>query len=301
MRKMEDVITVLFELPKYLEQGLKSGEYIRYGGVIRSASNGSIVQHLVETGIAESKNQMVPAILSSQGLVIGMGAVSIGVTMVGMYILAKRIKQAEEKIIEAISKLDEKIDIISLQKHAEYRAILYKAFDLAKTAELTKGNAFREKTFLDARNAFVEAKNVYANLADAFEQRGNLTTQYGLHGEYTQASLAAAMGEYRCNMLLGEDILAEMNLVKLKSEIGNRREVFINHFRKDVVRSCLPYDEIPNINFREKLLSEMLARLETLPLQIKFLKERGYSIEKFEQDVIKRDEVPPVIFLPVAS
>lgn len=298
---MDNVLTVLFELPKYVEQGLKSGEYIRHGGVIRLASDGTIVQHLVETGIVESKNQMVPAILSSQGLVIGMGAVSIGVTMVGMYILAKRIKQAEEKIIDAISKLDEKIDIISLQKHAEYRAILYKAFDLAKTAEVTKGNAFREKTFLDARNAFVEAKNVYANLADAFEQRGNLTMQYGLHGEYIQASLAAAMGEYRCNMLLGEDVLAEMNLVKLKSEIGERREVFINHFRKDVVRSCLPYDEIPNINSREKLLSEMLARLETLPLQIKFLKEHGYSVERFEQEVIKREEIPPLIFLPVES
>src|SRR4051812_3304512 len=47
---MSQTTNVLFEIPKAIERGMKAGEYVRNGGVIRRIDGGQIVAHLREVG-----------------------------------------------------------------------------------------------------------------------------------------------------------------------------------------------------------------------------------------------------------
>lgn len=113
---------LLRQVPATLRAGLDAGHYRVYGSILRSTSNGRIVGHLQETSALTSilakgplgglelvgqavsmvQNEQIKSAIETvktlQVAGLALGAVSIGVSIAGTAILARRIDQVEQKV-----------------------------------------------------------------------------------------------------------------------------------------------------------------------------------------------------------
>jgi tetratricopeptide (TPR) repeat protein len=248
-------LVLTFDIPAKILQGLIDGSLVRNGGVIQDTS-GRIVMWLREigtsgamsgagsnmissinplTGAANLVMQGVNASISLKGfaavtqqlnqiqgllsITTATSMLSLGVSVIGFTIIAKRLKELEkrlEKTQEYLEKIDKKID---LSFYANFRA----ALDLANNAFTMRKGENRRTSALNAINRFLEAEHVYADLADK-----ELTTNSQIGDEYLLSLCLAYIAEARCYLELEEFDTAIRRFQEGKDQLRIRIEKYID-------------------------------------------------------------------------
>jgi len=247
-------LTLTFDVPAHIIEGLTNGNLVRNGGVIQNLS-GQVVMWLKElndTGIVSEASSTIlhnvnpvtgVLTLAMQGINLGVtkqgfaavthqlnemqGMISLttassilnlGVSAIGFAIIMKRIKELEkrlEKAQKSLEKIDKKID---LSFYANFRA----ALDLATNAfTMSKGDN-RRSSAMNAINRFLEAEHIYTELTDK-----ELAAKSQIGDEYLLTLCLAYIAEARCYLELEEFETAIRRFQEGKHQINKRIEKYI--------------------------------------------------------------------------
>lgn len=246
-------LSVTFDIPASILQGLADGSLIRNGGVIQDAS-GQIVMWLKElsgTGIV-SDSLLLPSInpatgvlnLAMQGVnagisVRGFAAVTqqlndiqnvltltsaasilnLGVSAIGFSVIIKKLHILEKRLKEAeklLKEIDYKVD---LSFYSNFRA----ALDLANNAFLMVKGENRKVSAHSAINRFLEAEHIYTELVD---QELEHKSQIG--DEYLLTLCLAHISEARCYLELEEPETAIRRFEEGRKIVKTRIEKYID-------------------------------------------------------------------------
>jgi hypothetical protein len=162
--------TTTFSIPDWINNGLKSGIYVRFGGVIRDVRTKNIVAMLRE--VSPSLSQ-VPTVLSQVGSVASI--LNLAISVIGFALLMKRLGKIEHRlkaVQDDIKQLHHKFD---LSVYANFRA----ALDLARDSLTMTRSENRLSMAQLAINRFLEVQHIYTNYFDtAIEQNVEVANEY---------------------------------------------------------------------------------------------------------------------------
>lgn len=97
------LLNISFEVPTWVKQGVDTGEYRIFGGVVRD-SMGQIVWHLKEVGTQNLKK------VNKNNLPIIIGVVTVLAVVGGSYCLYKKLKSRKEKRLnQQLNAIDENV------------------------------------------------------------------------------------------------------------------------------------------------------------------------------------------------
>jgi hypothetical protein len=234
-------IQTTFEIPDYIEQGLKSGEYIRVGGVIREVKTKQIVAMLRE---------VTPDISQSLSLINQVSSVAsilnLAVSVVGFTVIIKRLKEIEEQIEKQFSLVQENINNLHRKFDISVYANFTAALGLARDATTMKTDN-RINLAISAINRFFEAQQIYDKYVDiAIDENINFADKYILSLSLTYLARA------RCYLEL-----EEINAAILCLNEGN--EALIRHIKK-YIRTLLLSQPIDLERYRNELDHYMKLR-----------------------------------------
>lgn len=152
-----DTVTATFSIPDAIDQGLKNGNYVRFGGVIRDAQTKQVVAMLRE--VAPNLTQGT-TILSQLGSVASI--LNLGVSVIGFAIVIKHLGEIEQRlkqVQEDIKQLHHKFD---LSVYANFRA----ALDLARNTLTMKKPEHRTISAMQSINRLLEFQHIFTVQVD---------------------------------------------------------------------------------------------------------------------------------------
>jgi len=197
---MVDIQTIL-EIPDWIEQGLKNGEYIRVGSVIREASTKQIVAMLREVIPSPSPSLGLLTQVSSVAsiLTLGVSVLNLGVSVIGFALILKHLKDIEQQIEEQFSQVQENINNLHRKFDISVYANFTAALGLAHDAITMLHPENRRNMATSAINRFFEAQHIYNKYVDiSIDENINLTDKYILSLSLTYIARA------RCYLELEE-------------------------------------------------------------------------------------------------
>ena len=238
-------------MPKYVANGIATGEFFRNGGVIQDQS-GRVVTWLKDAAMTSSispsvmtgvdptgalrllvqatdsavTQQRLGAISRQvgqlQNMVMFQSAASfltLGVTAIGFAVIYKKLQKLEGRLQEVQKKLEEIDEKIDLAFYANFRA----ALGLARNAFEMSNAENRRGSAMQAIDRFLEAEHVYADLADKELERHS---QIG--DEYLLTLCLAYIAETQCYLELGEYGIARSRFEEAKHQIKSRMEKYVD-------------------------------------------------------------------------
>lgn len=302
-------LTVEFDLPEEILQGLLRGEYIRYGGVIRNSAGG-IVRHLVETGSSvESYNkeitQTLQALKLSGQFAVGINVITLGVALAGFVYLSQRLNKIEQILLgisDQLKIVEEKIDFIHNKLDVQFLSELRYALEVADNSLMNKDYDARKTQLIVARNAFVKAKSSFFELAEMMRQKGLVGKYYENYYQYITCYALSGIGESRCSLYLDDLNIAEKSLISTKENVGlmsRHLQVSLNPGKLDFLR--LSHEEIPRLKLIYGHLQEMNERIDTQGIQVKTLREHKVNYSDFTNMCFKKPIERPILFIKEVS
>ena len=207
-------VEATFAIPAWIEQGLESGDYVRFGGVIRDAKEKHVIAMLRE--VLPNLSQ-ASTILSQFGSVASI--LNLGISVIGFAIVIKRLGEIEQRlkqIPEAVNRIEQKID---LDFQAEFRAALNLA-RIAFTMDTKPEN--RHSKADNALEKILKAQEVYQAYADVA-----LEEEVQVADEYLSLLFLASITEARCHLELEEIGTARCRLEEGAEVLRPRVEKYI--------------------------------------------------------------------------
>src|SRR5690349_7059139 len=140
---MASLITTLF-MPRWIEQGLATGKYVRIGGVIQEVNTGKVVMWLREIG---SSGKVVLHVGNLLSIVCAAASVlNLGITTCGFALVLKRLNELEARV-QVVQKALERIGVmLDITFYANLRA----ALDMATNALAMNKSQNREASAMQA-------------------------------------------------------------------------------------------------------------------------------------------------------
>jgi tetratricopeptide (TPR) repeat protein len=214
-------VEATFAIPDWIEKGLESGDYVRFGGVIRDAKEKHVIAMLRE--VLPNLSQ-ASTILSQFGSVasilnLGISVINLGISVIGFAIVIKRLEEIEQRlnqIPEAVNRIEQKID---LNFQAEFRAALNLA-RIAFTMDTKPEN--RHSKADNALEKILKAQEVYQTYANAA-----LEEEVQVAHEYLSLLFLAYITEARCHLELEEIGTARCRLEEGSEVLRPRVEKYI--------------------------------------------------------------------------
>lgn len=276
-------LAVEFEMPQEIFQGLLSGEYKRFGGVIRNDS-GEIVKHLIETGEILSSNdvsvmkQMQALGLGNQ-LSLSTNLLTLGIMTVGFIVLNNKLIKIENRLSDIAGRLkemDRKIDFIQDKIDVQIMARLRAAVNMGDNALFSKDR--KEQQFLKAQEKFIEAKYSFQGLLEKIEENYGIVNMYETYAHYGACYLTSAMGEAHCSLYLGDYEVA-LNSIKQSAQfIGIMNENYQASFNpRRVAVQKISHKEIPQIKMYQSEFDEMRKRVDSALEQVNLMLRNNLS------------------------
>lgn len=152
-----------FEIPDWIEQGLKAGEYIRVGGVIREAKTKKIVAMLraITPDISQPLSFLtqVSSVVSIPNL--GASILNIGISVIGFTLIIKHLKAIEHQIDNQFSQVQDNINNLHRKFDISVYANFTAALDLANDAIITLHPENRRNMATFALNRFLETQHIF--------------------------------------------------------------------------------------------------------------------------------------------
>lgn len=178
-----DTVTATFSIPDWIEQGLKNGNYIRVGGVIRDAQTKHLVAMLREAA----------SILSQVGSVASI--LNLGVSVMGFAIVIKRLGEIEQRLKKVQKDVKQLHDKFDLSVYANFQA----ALDLARDSLTMDRDQHRINMAYLAINRFLEAQHTYIGYVDTA-----LEEDIQIADEYLSSLFLTYIARSRCYLELAE-------------------------------------------------------------------------------------------------
>ena len=174
-------IQTTFEIPDWIEQGLKDGECIRVGGVIREAKTKQIVAMLREVApnISQESNLLNQVGSISSLLNSGISILNLGVSVIGFALILKRLRKIEQQIEKQFSQVKDNINNLHLKFDISVYANFSAALNLAHDATMMLHPENRINMATLAINRFLEAQHIYSNYIDiSLKENINIADKY---------------------------------------------------------------------------------------------------------------------------
>lgn len=227
-----------FIIPSEFASKVLSGEYIRYGTIIKNSS-GKIVGHLKEAGIdSVFKNMKIPTsplsagvevikaasgvaqnfqlskmskVLESMQLVNNIGAVAsvatLGVSVAGFAVVTHKLNKLEEKLDFTLEKIDRVLEIVedlNMKQEILEFAEVKTASEQLHNAQVSEDMKRRESLLTQANHTFHKYKNYYFKIAQdkSIWTDGQLPLEVAneLYARY----ITCVMGQLYSEFLLGD-------------------------------------------------------------------------------------------------
>ncbi len=212
-------VTVTFMLADWIAKGLADGTFERVGGVIRDVKTKQIVSWLRDQVSNNSTGGKLTELGQSLQVTSAVSILNLGVSVIGFAVIAKRLKELEQRLQQAqelLNKINRKID---LSFYANFRA----ALDLAINAFTMANHENRRSSALQAIDRFLVAEHIYTEYTDIeIEQKSQIADEYLL-----TLSLAY-LAEARCYLELEEHKTALRRFQEGAKVIRSRIEKYID-------------------------------------------------------------------------
>ena len=244
-------ISLTFDMPQYIADGISSGDFMRNGGVIQDKGgrvvtwlkdavlNSSVpssaitgvdptgaLRLLVQTADSAVTQQRLGAISQQVGQIQNMimfqsaaSFLTLGMTAVSFAVIYKKVQRLEGRLQQVQKKLDEVDEKIDLAFYANFRA----ALDLARNAFEMHDPENRRSSAMQAIDRFLEAEHIYADLTDKELERHS---QIG--DEYLLTLCLAFIAETRCYLELGEYGIARKRFEEGKHQVKSRMVKYVD-------------------------------------------------------------------------
>lgn len=208
-----DILTVAFDIPPQIAQGLANQTLERVGGVIRNAQTKEVVAWLRES--SNGSITQAPPLLN-----IGTTAsiLNLGVSVIGFTIVIEKLHDLElqlKDIQQVLNKINRKIDI-------SFSANFRSALTLANNAFQIQNIESRRNYTLSAINKLLDAEHIYTDLVDQ-----ELAEQSPAINEFLQLLILAYVAEARCHLELEEMPMALQSIQKGLQNLRPRIEEYI--------------------------------------------------------------------------
>jgi hypothetical protein len=324
---------ISFVIPSKFISPVKSGKLVRYGCIIKDAHTGQIVGHLKEVGnLSNTLSNIIPAnplnplnsvtsiisniqlyniekTLSSLKLISTVGAISsiatLGVSIVGFFIVNKKLDKIEKKLDVIIKQNDKIIKLLEkhhLEKQMLHFAEIKMASELLEDAQETNDIDRRKELLFASNEIFRKYNNFYQQLVSNniwYDNQISLEESYALYNRY----IFCVNGELHSEFLLGDlkvfykswernnNKVRAMNNFDLKKAFRVRSDNDISLF------NTLNYDDlIDKIKNIKSIIHETSKRIETLNIEAKYLEKSG--IEPIEYIKFLRKQKDNIVLIP---
>ncbi len=204
------LLTTTFDIPDWLEKGLKTTEYIRYGGEVRN-QKGELVAMLRDAAPNAVKTlpDLTPLGTIIGGINLGVSILNLGVSVVGFAIVINRLGKIEQRLKQlqdALTQIERKIDNlqdgvyrIERNQGIAFCANFHAALELANNACTMLSPENRLASALQAVNRFLETQYIYTAYTETALEIGSQAVE-----ECLSLLSLAYIAEVRCYLELGE-------------------------------------------------------------------------------------------------
>ena len=305
------MLKILFDLPEEIIKGLADGTFKRKGGVIYN-SDGGVVMWLRETGTAmqsQAAGTPLPPELASQlqslqglmGLQIGLQTLTLGVTVAGFVILAKKmdaIGRKLDQIAAALGDLGNEVRWQHTVRDVERSADLLGALEHAQWAELN-GELGELKGL---RKEFSQSHVKYAMLMQSMDAERRAHLHPDVYLSFYRHSAMAGMAKVRCDWLLTRAETALASHHELASTLSSAKEAFLSPMRTFDASRLINVSPAAMASLKEmaRSLAEEGRRVVSYRSEIEWCRDKGLLLAEWE--ALGRDvqERAVVFIMPTA-
>ena len=294
-----------FTIPLNYLPRILSGDYIRYGAIVKEASSGKIIGHLKETGMLQnilsqsptnplqmaefvSSNMQLMQIqktLEGLQLISSIGAVAsvanLGVSIAGFAIVINKLNNIEkkvdklfwqsEKILKKVNDIGLKLDLLKLSE-------LESAFEKITKAEITKDVSRKEKYLDESNSSLIELRNYYRRIIEQVNPFGiNLGI---LYIEFSKQDYDSFVFEVDKSKQQIEELM-EFDKAKM---FRARTDYYIQNDTLQIVdRNKYFIQAETEINELSNILNETLARIESTNVEKEYLIANNLSFAEYKE------------------
>jgi len=286
-------IEILLELPEEISKGLVDGTLKRKGGVIYN-SDGGVVMWLKETAEAmqsQAAGTPLPPELASQlqslkglmGLQIGLQALTLGVTVAGFVILAKKMDAIGRKLDQIAGAIDDLADEVQWQRtvcDVERSADLLGVLEHAQWAELN-GELGELKGL---RKEFSQNHLKYAMLMRSMDAERRAHRHPEVYLSFYRHSAMAGMAKVRCDWLLAGAEAALSSHNELSATLSSAKEEFLTPMRTFDASRLINVNTSAMVSLKEmaRSLAEEGNRVMSHRSEIEWCRDKGLPLAEWE-------------------
>ncbi|WP_429089354.1 hypothetical protein [Aeromonas veronii] len=159
-------ISVLFEIPTAIAEGLADGSLERVGGVIRTAADKKVVAWLQEAGGKLSDENGIPSIFTSPQMLMGMQVANLAVSVVGFALIYHKLQRVERQLQGIDQKL---LDLSHAQKWLDQKFLISHLTPVVSAINTLEGiHRIRDKSI--ARDKLITADDKLGEASVYFRQ-----------------------------------------------------------------------------------------------------------------------------------
>jgi hypothetical protein len=312
-----------FTIPLNYLPRILSGDYIRYGAIVKEASSGKIIGHLKETGMLQnilsqsptnplqmaefvSSNMQLMQIqktLEGLQLISSIGAVAsvanLGVSIAGFAIVINKLNNIEKKVDKLFwqsEKILKKVNDIGLKLDLLKLAELESAFEKITKAEITKDVIRKEKYLDESNSSLIELRNYYRRIIGQVNPFSSYEFSYNdaisIYQKYIGINLGILYIEFSKQDY--DSFVFEVDKSKQQIEelmefdkakmFRARTDYYIQNDKLQIVdRNKYFIQAETEINELSNILNETLARIESTNVEMEYLIANNLSFAEYKE------------------
>ncbi|WPB77659.1 hypothetical protein KYC5002_00650 [Archangium violaceum] len=305
-------ISVAFEVPGRILEGLKKGELIRRGGVIQRP-DGSVVMWLREAGGLQKALEAQPVKAAQRTLqgameqagvpttsAIGLPILQLGLTAIGFALLYRKLGCIQERLDEALNRLAElRVEVSWLDRRADAEIFARSAAAIESARWAERSGRLDQLTQL--RHAFTAACSHHRALLTAAINAKRVHAHAGAYMAHLMGLAQSGLARARCDALLDGPRQAQEHFLPVMKEVEQFTEVLRAPLRElDKHPELLMLAPAAQASVRDALGSARMEAegLVTLDTQLEHCIRHGLSWKEWESIGAGDESERVLILLP---
>lgn len=279
-------ISVIFEIPADIAEGLANGTLERVGGVIRKAENKQVKAWLTEAGevIREENSSVPPSILNSSQMLMGLQVANLAVNVAGFALIYHKLQRVEHQL----ANMDQKLDRITVnQEFLDHKHLISKLSPvIASLRTLASIHHISDRSIIQGK--LITADDKFGDATVYFKEVLGHMLANKLEQERPEEFMAcyrawvmASQGHVQTMLELDENREALARAETLKIEHQNFGREFIE-IRRNPLRKLINEHSHPQAEALLKTLGQQSAGVHELVkgrvLQLEHMVEAGLRL-----------------------
>jgi len=321
---------IQFMIPPEFIPNVLSGEWARYGAILKDTNTGRIVGHLKEVGdLGQSLSTMVSPVdaisqvgqhyqlaqiqdtLNSLQMISTVGAVAsvatLGVCVAGFIVVNNKLNKLNAKLDEILKEVNavrELVDHLNIKWDALTYARLQTAGEQLYVAQ--NSDSMRKSLLESSYASFLELRNYYSNLIEKhnFWIDGQFPIKSAV--EMYSRFIGCCLGQLQSAFLLGD-----LSAFRKTWEIVNQKVRVLSHFDKtaafrartdSISKSTFsmlnvnPHEVASQVKDAHAIAVETCARVETMIVEADYVARHQIDTFKYIKNLHERE--PDILLLP---